>query len=473
MNDIYLEKLPTESVAWGRLVTEAELMKGNRNLNFDTFSKKLTRMDAVLEGICTRCSNSDPQEFGELPPQEIFGFNKARRFCLKCQNMSRMTEGNFLYYLPAPESVPLTVEKIMTWEGTLSPEQSRASKELIAQLGDTNRPHMIHAVTGAGKTEMIFPVIETVLRKGGRVVVASPRIDVCLELAPRLQEAFKEIPVQLLYGGQDEPYCYTPLTVSTTHQLLRFKEAFDLIIVDEVDAFPYEGDETLHYAVKRSLKKNQGKLVYLTATPDKTLSDQVQEELLTLTTLPARYHRSALPEPHFEWIGDWREGIEKEHKRSKVFQLIQEFFSIDGVKLFFVPSIRIAEKLFKWLQKDLPEVASEMTVVHAKDPERKEKVQGLRDGKYQALITTTILERGVTFTNCHVCIIGAEDRLYTLAALVQMSGRVGRKFDYPTGHLVYAHGGITHQMIEAKNQILEMNRLAKEKGLINEPTTHT
>lgn len=84
-----------------------------------------------------------------------------------------------------------------------------------------------------------------------------------------------------------------------------------------------------------------------------------------------------------------------------------------------------------------------------------------------------ILERGVTFTNCHVCIIGAEDRLYTLAALVQMSGRVGRKFDYPTGHLVYAHGGITHQMIEAKNQILEMNRLAKEKGLINEPTTHT
>ncbi|MBG9987373.1 DEAD/DEAH box helicase family protein [Aerococcaceae bacterium DSM 111176] len=470
MTEIYVKKLPEESVAWGRLVTKSELMKSINDSNPMTIIEKLTKVDAIVDGICMRCSNNDPKAFGELPPQTVFGFNQPRRFCLKCINMSRITEGGVLYYLPAPETVPINVSQVMTWDGTLSPEQSRASKELITQLEDIYRPHMIHAVTGAGKTEMIFPVIEAVLKRGGRVVVASPRIDVCLELAPRLQEAFREIPVQLLYGGQEEPYSYTPLTVSTTHQLLRFKEAYDLVIVDEVDAFPYAGDETLHYAVTRSLKKDRGKLVYLTATPDKTLTDQVQEESLTLTTLPARYHRNALPEPVFEWIGDWREGIEKGHKNSKVFKLITAFYKIEGVKLFFVPSIRIAEKLFHQLRSLFPELAKELTVVHAKDPERKEKVQGLRDGKYQALITTTILERGVTFTNCHVCIIGAEDRLYTLAALVQMSGRVGRKWDYPTGHLVYAHGGITNQMNAAKNQILEMNRLAKEKGLINDPT---
>ena len=33
------------------------------------------------------------------------------------------------------------------------------------------------------------------------------------------------------------PYAYCPLTICTTHQLLRFKAAFDLIVVDEVDAF--------------------------------------------------------------------------------------------------------------------------------------------------------------------------------------------------------------------------------------------
>lgn len=391
---IYQNKLPAESICWGRLVTKQELMKSLEDENdWQWLEQMVTTVPMIENAACCRCSNQDPQQFGELPPQIAFGFNSPRKYCLKCLNMGRMTEGGILYYLPAPDTVSLNeaLMPLLTWEGTLSPEQARASQDLIASLKDLSRPHMIHAVTGAGKTEMIFPVIETVLSKGGRVVVASPRIDVCLELAPRLQEAFQQIPVQLLYGGQEEDYQYTPLTVSTTHQLLRFKEAFDLVIVDEVDAFPYAGDETLHYAVRRSLKPNRGKLVYLTATPDQALSDQVQEESLTLTVLPARYHRHALAEPIFEWIGDWREAVTKRKKQSKLIKLLRRFYQIDGVKLFFVPSIRIAEKLFSWIEKDFPELAAEMTVVHAKDPQRKEKVQALRDGKYQALISTTIL----------------------------------------------------------------------------------
>ncbi len=43
--------------------------------------------------------------------------------------------------------------------------------------------------------------------------------------------------------------------ISTTHQLLRYKDAFDVMIVDEVDAFPYSADQTLQFAVQKQERK--------------------------------------------------------------------------------------------------------------------------------------------------------------------------------------------------------------------------
>ena len=45
------------------------------------------------------------------------------------------------------------------------------------------------AVTGAGKTEMLFAVLHQTLQEG-RIALASPRVDVCLELFPRIQAVF-------------------------------------------------------------------------------------------------------------------------------------------------------------------------------------------------------------------------------------------------------------------------------------------
>ena len=92
----------------------------------------------------------------------------------------------------------------------------------------------------------------------------------------------------------------------------------------------------------------------------------------------------------------------------------------------------------------------------------------LRQGQLKGLISTTILERGVTFTNCHVSIIGAEDKKYSRAALVQLSGRVGRRPDFPAGQLYYAHYGISKTMIEAQQEIRAMNRQARERGLLHD-----
>ena len=47
------------------------------------------------------------------------------------------------------------------------------------------------------------------------------------------------------------------------------------------------------------------------------------------------------------------------------------------------------------------------------------------------LLTTTILERGVTFPNIDVAVIGAEDAIFTESALVQIPGRAGEKQGSP------------------------------------------
>ncbi len=71
--------------------------------------------------------------------------------------------------------------------------------------------------------------------------------------------------------------------------------------------------------------------------------------------------------------------------------------------------------------------------MHAEDPKRKEKVLAFRRGQIPILVTTTILERGVTVPNIDVAVLGAEQPIFTESALVQIAGRVGRSAQYPTG----------------------------------------
>ena len=469
-NDVSLEEeklAVAQSLLWGRLVTYHEIVTTLKQHDLADFLEKLIMLAQkipAVEGLpltCQRCNNQMTSAFSDLPDTEQ---GETIAYCLNCLNMGRIIQGEYLYFLASPPSKPLPANtSLLTWKGQLSHEQARGASDLVTSLSDPKRPHSMIAVTGAGKTEMIFPVIQHVLLQGGRVAIASPRIDVCLELFPRLQEAFASVKMVLLYGGTDEPYSYTPLVISTTHQLLRFKEAFDLLIVDEVDAFPYAGDDSLHFAVKRAVKA-QGKLVYLTATPDKTLNRAIESDEMTRTLLPARYHGYPLPEPSFYWVGDWRVCIYQRKQSSRLWQLVKRFSQLAGVKLIFLPNIDLAESMLLWLESDLRAV--KVACVHSKDPLRKEKVQMVRDGEIELLLSTTILERGVTFTNCQVCILGAESRLFNAAALVQMSGRVGRKQDYPSGELIYAHQGISWAMKQAQKQILQMNIEARERGLM-------
>ncbi|MFD1776708.1 DEAD/DEAH box helicase family protein [Paenibacillus rhizophilus] len=128
----------------------------------------------------------------------------------------------------------------------LSAAQAEAAGAALGFLAEpragsaSGRPErfLLWAVTGAGKTEMIFPLLEAVLAAGGRALVATPRRDVVLELAPRLAKAFPAESIAVLYDGSRDRWAEGRLALATTHQLLRFYQGFDLVIIDELDALP-------------------------------------------------------------------------------------------------------------------------------------------------------------------------------------------------------------------------------------------
>jgi len=232
--------------------------------------------------ICVRCGNKDPQRFASFPCSRC---GETCLYCRQCLMMGRISACTPLlgWNGPVPDTVYPT--KVLEWQGTLSEGQSVASNHVVEAI-QRNQEHLVWAVCGAGKTEVLFAGIEAALTTQKRICIATPRTDVVLELTPRLQAAFPNITVASLYGGSEDRHLYAPLTIATTHQLLRFYQAFDTIILDEVDAFPYTVEESLQHAAIHA-RKPTAAMIYLTATPNEKWQRECRSGKRAYTTIPA------------------------------------------------------------------------------------------------------------------------------------------------------------------------------------------
>jgi competence protein ComFA len=412
--------------------------------------------DRKGRAYCNRCGNSDKELLAEFPCARC---GKKCVYCRACIMMGRVSECTPLYEwsgeLPEIDAAPLK------WSGSLSDGQQVASDRVVAAVA-CNEELLVWAVCGAGKTELLFKGIEVAFASGKRVCIATPRTDVVLELSPRLQTVFPSIQIASLYGGSDDRHQFSPLTITTTHQLLRFYQAFDVMIVDEVDAFPYSVDPMLQYAVKNA-RKVDSSLIYLTATPSQKWLRECQGGKRNFVTIPARFHRRALPVPEFVWCGNWGKVVNKGRLPSKLQKWIEQRLLVGTPMLLFVPTVAWMAKILTLIQA----IDDRIESVHAEDPDRIEKVLRMRKKEIPLLVTTTILERGVTFPGLDVAVLGAEDRIFTESALVQIAGRVGRSADKPCGNVNFFHNGRTKAMEKAKNQIVSMNKEAIAKGLVD------
>lgn len=404
---------------------------------------------------CLRCGNQEKALFGSF---QCARCENLCTYCRKCVMMGRVSECTPLIHWAGPVTNS-SQNHDLNWNGSLSPGQKKASDAVVNAICH-NEELLVWAVCGSGKTELLFQGIERALAQKKSVCIAAPRTDVVLELTPRLKAAFPKTNIIAYYGGSVERSQIAPLIISTTHQLIRFYKAFDVMIVDEVDAFPYSIDKMLTFAVKQA-KKDLSTTIYLTATPNKTMKRRVKLKDLSVVTIPSRYHGHPLPVPCFRWCGNWRRLLAKQMLPSKVRSWIIQHIQTNKQVFLFVPSIQILEKTVHILKK----FDARIEGVHAEDKKRKEKVMAFRIGEIPILVTTTILERGVTVPNVDVAVMGAEDDIFTESALVQISGRAGRSAAFPSGDILFFHYGKTKAMVEAKFHIEKMNWLAKHKKI--------
>lgn len=448
----------TEALLYGRLITQQELPE---DFHYSLRLKDLVKFTGFIEKgnkwFCRRCRS----EVKAIEPSYCL-CNQACGYCTECIKMGKIKRCTMFYHIKEPNKFPIAI-KPLAWEGQLSKQQQAASDDIIQSILK-KETRLIWAVAGAGKTEMLFEGIEVAIEKGSRIAIASPRVDVCLELYTRLQAAFPSIPICLLYGAMDEPYQYRQLTIATTYQLMRFKEAFDLLIIDEIDAFPFDVERTLQVAAFQSRKK-ESTLIYLSATPNHQMQKDVAKHKLNVSILPARYHGYPLPVPRCKKCAKWKIDLLKVQGTNPILKRMKDLVEKKKKFLVFIPNIKWCQEWEKVLAKQFS--TAKFACVHSSDPDRKEKVMQMREDMLDFLVTTTILERGVTFINIDVLVVGADDRIFTESSLVQIAGRAGRSPQYPTGDVTFYFEDYSLAMKRAVKQIKTMNQTARKRGLLH------
>ena len=443
------KEIPLDEPSFQQLLTTNQL-RATVSINRKRFSSQ-----------CQRCGNQKNYLFANLPCQ-ICG--EIHLYCRKCIEMGRVSECELLYYWSGKEPEWPTHEEPCSWKGELTPVQLKAAERVEMAINKNQNELLVWAVCGAGKTEMLFPGIACALKQGKRICIATPRTDVVRELIPRLKQAFRDVKIQGLYGGSNERAGDAQFIIATTHQLLRYRQAFDVMIIDEIDAFPYNKDESLHFAAKRALKV-QSTTIYLTATPRSKQKSLVHRKKLPHIFVPVRFHGKPLPVPQKIMCYFLKRDLNNYFPPSPFINWLKLRKNSQRQLLIFVPSVILAEKMRERLSHLLQQVGlitsnGDLQTVHAADQDRESKVIQFRKKEIFILLTTTILERGVTFPSVDVAILDAGHDVFDEAALVQIAGRAGRSPDDPDGEVIFFHQGKTEAMVQAIQAIRLMNKRA-------------
>lgn len=373
---------------------------------------------------CPICGNTDIRSIG---------MRNGKPYCRKCiafRGQEAIDE-----YTPS-----YNAEYALNYD--LSEDQKRLSTQLVNNY-KKGINSLVYAVCGSGKTEICLEVIRYCIENGLKVGFAVPRKDVCVELFYRYNDIFKEIIIAAVYGGHTR-YLEGDLVVLTTHQLFRYEYYFDLLIMDEIDAFPFKGSDILHVFFKRSIKKNY---ILLTATPSKELIEYFKKPGRALLELFSRFHGHPLPVPK----------VIKGNIIYLNYKLVREvgrFLKAFKQIFIFVPTIDLSTKIYRFLS--LFYKGGHYINSHCDD--REEIIKSFRVKKYRYLVTTAVLERGVTVKDLQVIVYQADHPIYDSYSLIQIAGRVGRKKDAPEGKVIFLARKNNKEIVRAVEEISAANK---------------
>lgn len=374
---------------------------------------------------CPICGNTNPI---------YIGYFKNTPYCRRCLKFIAKQE---------VENITFNNETVLNLNYELTQKQLVISNQIIDNF-KTRKNTLIHAVCGAGKTELTFKLIEYCLKNNLKVGFSIPRKDVVIELYNRLKDVFINSKVICLYGGNTNDL-EGELTVLTTHQLYRYKKYFDLLILDEIDAFPFKNNQVLHSFLNRSLK---GNLLLMTATISDYKKEKFRNNKFEIIELYQRFHGYKMPVPKIVL----KTGI---FKLLYLLKKVKEFVDNKKPLLIFVGYIKDSINLFTFINIFVKGGA----YLNSKVEKRENIINEFKRGELKYIVTTSVLERGVTLSNLQVIVYDSYKNVFDSQTLIQISGRVGRKKEFPNGEIIFLSYKKTKEMENAIKTIIEENNI--------------
>ncbi len=302
-------------------------------------------------------------------------------------------------------------------------DQMNAIEAVREDLG-AGRPmdRLVCGDVGFGKTEVALRAAFVAAMNGVQVAVVVPTTLLARQHFKTFSERFRGLPVRVqqasrLVGAKELTLTKKEVAegktdiVVGTHALLGAGISFanlGLLIIDEEQHFGVKHKERL-----KELKSDVHVLT-LSATPiPRTLQLAMTgvRELSLITTPPVdRMAVRTFISPFDSLV--IRETLMREHYRG-------------GQSFYVCPRLADLADIHAFLQSDVPEL--KVAVAHGQMPagELEDIMNAFYEGRYDVLLSTTIVESGLDVPTANTLIVHRAD-MFGLAQLYQLRGRVGR-----------------------------------------------
>ncbi|WP_419869086.1 transcription-repair coupling factor [Chryseobacterium sp. CT-SW4] len=304
-----------------------------------------------------------------------------------------------------------------------TPDQEKATIDVKKDMeADTVMDRLVCGDVGFGKTEVAIRAAFKAATDGKQVAVLVPTTILAFQHYRSFKDRLKDFPVNVSYLNRFRTAKQKAETleglkngkidiVIGTHQLVgssvKFKD-LGLLIIDEEHKFGVSVKDKL-----KTLKSNVDTLT-LTATP---IPRTLQFSLMAARDLSV----IKTPPPNRQPVDTQIVGFNEEVIRDAVSYELQR----DGQVYFINNRIENLKDIAGLIQRLVPD-AKVITGHGQMDGKQLEKnVLDFMEGKYDVLVSTTIVESGVDVPNANTIFINDAHR-FGMADLHQMRGRVGR-----------------------------------------------
>lgn len=304
-----------------------------------------------------------------------------------------------------------------------TPDQEKATIDVKKDMeADTVMDRLVCGDVGFGKTEVAVRAAFKAATDGKQVAILVPTTILAFQHYRSFKERLKDFPVTVSYVNRFRTAKQKSETLADlkdgkvdiiigTHQLasasVKFKD-LGLLIIDEEHKFGVSVKDKL-----KTLKSNVDTLT-LTATP---IPRTLQFSLMAARDLSV----IKTPPPNRQPVETQLVGFNEETIRDAVSYELQR----DGQVYFINNRIENLKDIAGLIQRLVPDARVIIGHGQMEGKQLEKNVLDFMEGKYDVLVSTTIIESGVDVPNANTIFINDAQR-FGMADLHQMRGRVGR-----------------------------------------------